>query len=219
MNKRRKTEDMEPMDLVTTTTKKRKYSGSTPIPRSIKQYVNRAVNRSEEVKYFDTAINNTASSVSFYGLDCLAIPQGMARNNRIGDDIMVKKVTFKFMLQPGDHFNICRVLIATAPTANPLSSTSLVSSLLTGGPTDDVTLWLDSMACPKYVAAVGNAADQSMVPISYTVSKKVNWRVRYLSGTTQNPVNRLLYLQLHSDSAAPPHPGVYGFARVYYTDA
>lgn len=205
---------MDPMEEVTTRqTKKRKFSGTKAVPKAIKQYVQRAITRNEEMKFFDTPIGNTASSVSYYGQDCLLIPQGVTRNNRIGDDIRVHKVEFMLETRPGDSFNLCRLLIATNPTATPGSTTSLIAALRRP-PTDDVQLWLDRNQVPRF-----DAASTAEIPVQARLVRKVNWLVRYLSATTQNPSNRLLYLQLHSDSAIAPHPGIEGFCRVWFTDA
>jgi len=212
---------MEPMDVVTTQTKKRKLAVTTkiPVPRNIRQYVNRAINRNEELKYFDTILNNTASSVSFLGYDLLRIPQGVTRNTRVGDVVRIKRVQIKCEIQPGDHYNLTRFLVGTNVGAVPNSTSGIISALRTSGTTDDTSIWTDKFAVPFYQAAVGNAADQAMRPVEFNLDRKVNWLVNFFSSATADPQNRQLWIQFHSDSVAIPHPGIYGYARVWYTDA
>lgn len=214
---------MEPMDLDvvrTTQTKKRKLNPvAAKIPKSIKTYVKKAIIKDAEMKYFDTVANNTASSTTFYALDLLAIPQGVTENNRIGDAIRVHKVKWNLEVEPGDNYNLCRFLLTANQTRTQISTSSLVGALRTSGPSDNAEpIWMDKFITPKYVAADGGTA-QAMVPIVLQGERKVNWIIRYPGSGTQNPMNRNFFFQLHSDSVAVPHPGIYGYFRVYFTDA
>jgi len=215
---------MEPMDMDivrTTQTKKRKLNPVAPkIPKSIKTYVKKAIIKDAEMKFFDTLANNTASSTTFYGLDLLAIPQGTSENNRIGDAIRVHKVKWNLEVQPGDSYNTCRFVWSANQTRTQVSTSSLVGALRISGPSDNAEpIWMDKFITPKYVAADGSTTATSMVPIVIQGERKVNWVVRYPSAGTQNPMNRNFFFQLHSDSIAPPNPGIYGYVRVYFTDA
>lgn len=219
--KRRKISDMEPMDVQTTvTSKKRKFNpGTTPVPKAIKQYVQRAIRASEELKFFDTPISGTATSASYYGLDLLKVPQGASQNQRIGDEIKVKKIEMHVNFQAGDDWNRMRFLILTNPTTQPDSTTSAISSLRTTAPTENSHVLRDHWFTMAWRPTTGNSAAQSPGDSYLWFSKKVNWNCKFATGGTASPLNRQLYFQLHSDSTIVPNPGVQGYARVYFTDS
>jgi len=229
MHKRRKTEDMEPMDVTSdrvkpSPNKKRKTftpkkTKSLAVSPAVKSYVNRAIARNEELKFFDTAINGTASSVSYLGVDLLKVAQGVTQQNRIGDIINVKRIQMKINFQPGDDWNRLRFLVATNPTTQPDSTTSLISSLRTTAPTENSVIWLDKWLTLHYGSTKGATNDQYPADQYLSVDKAVNWKIHYASGATANPLNRQLYLQLHSDSTILPNPGIQGYVRIWFTDA
>lgn len=218
--KRRKT--MEPMDVTSTVvSKKRKVNPVpiAPIPRAIKQYVQRAIRNNEELKFFDTSMNGSANSASYLGQDFLKVPQGVTQNQRIGDQIKVHKVEVHMNFQPGDDWNRMRFLVLTNPTTSPDSTTSAIATLRTSAPTENSQVLRDHWFTLKYEPTTGNSGAQAPADQYLHMVKKVNWLVKYATNTTANPLNRQFYAELHSDSTILPNPGVQGYARVWFTDA
>lgn len=218
-SKRRKV--MEPMDVVTTTTsKKRKLSPSSQVPKAIQNYVKKAIVRDAEMKYFDVASSNTASAASYFAENLLRIPQGVQQNQRIGDRIRVHRVQIHASVNAGDDWNTTRFILTANQTRTTTSGTSLINGLLTGPPNPEAEpVWVDRVMYPHWVAVDGASGTSASRPQQVNIDRKVNWLVKYADTTTSDPINRNLFFQLHSDSTVIPHPGLNGWCRISFTDA
>ncbi len=190
------------------------------VPASVKRYVRQVVSSSEETKIWSTDISITASSLAYGYANLLNVPQSVAANNRVGNKIRVKKVRVHLFTRPGDNYNTTRLLIWKTPFAAD-ASTSTVLSSLPGAPAIQFNPYLktDKWLVPKFVAVDGNTANQAEDQPAFYADFDMDLLVQYASGSTSIPINCAIGLQFHSDSAAIPNPGLYGYVSVYFTDA
>lgn len=198
---------------------KRRKTGSAPIPKSWKAYVQKAIVKEQEMKYWEIDYTTSASSAIFGYANLMDIPQGDGANERIGNQIRVHKIEIKGAIEPGDNSNNTRLIIGTNIGDTPSAPTSIISNLFSSGVDHRVDVLWDKFYTPCYLSAHGNGTAQSAEYKNVHFKKKVNWLVKYASGSTLPPYNRSYFSQFHADSALIPHPRVTAYSKVWFTDA
>ena len=97
------------------------------VPKQVKTYVQRAIQRSTELKYIDFAISGTASTTGTYQVRLNTIGVGTGYNERIGDSVKLRRIEWDLQVQAGDNYNITRTIIGACRTSTypPVPLTAL----------------------------------------------------------------------------------------------
>lgn len=182
----------------------------------VKRYVKRTLNTASETKYYDIAINGTASSTTMYAVNLLNIGTGNGAGQRIGNKIRV--LGFRWFLEktPGDETNVGRILFLRSNTGASAASTLAISTLL--GP-------VDTRLCKVYKDIISQTIFQEVDSDEFAALKKmykgyirINANATWQAGGVSLPIKYNYVLQFHSDSAIIPNPGIVGWVRVYFKD-
>ncbi len=159
------------------------------------------------------------------------ITQGSALNQRLANDIRLRRLTAKLFIAPGDNFNCVRVLVVASRGLVTSATTSTFASQLFSGvtgsaqvaaPVDTLSFDVlhDELVVPFYRPADGNSATQIGVPVPVSFDVHLGDRlVTYNQGNAAYS-GKPVWLILVSDSAAVPNPGcVQAGLRVEFTSA
>lgn len=123
-------------------------------------------------------------------------------------------------LVPGDNENVCRTMIFTyKPGGNSVpTGTPAIPALL--GPVkvrEGFIPHKDWVTEQRFAPVDGSTSATVSINKYYRGYIRCNRTINYAG--TAYPVTNSMYLQLHSDSIAPPNPGITGYFRVYFKDA
>lgn len=180
------------------------------------------------------------SSVSYgtgaaiYGL-VAAISQGTGDDQRIGNQIMLQNLRFKFAVQAGDNQNQFRLMIlrpkkqyaSGSPTTQQWiqeilsNNASSTTQFLAPVDTERYIVYYDKVINLRYVPVDGSSAttisETKYLSGNISLKKRVQWAYSGASGSNL-PETEILVVAI-SDSVAIPHAGVIaGYARLYYKD-
>lgn len=217
----------------------RKYGGKKLTKRQ-KHQVKSIIGRSSEVKYwtYGFGLSNVTNSPGITNI--MAIPQGVADGQRVGDNVRLKKLKMEFQLVSGDIYNTCRVMIiqyhsnqATAPVLADIFDVSATGAEYVMCPVPaqqkekKVKILYDSVhILPQTYASTSAGAAGALIPTSASVKhwkktlygKKLGSKqLRYDPGST-NISNGSIWIVYTSDSGGITHPQLYFNMRAEYTD-
>lgn len=215
------------------TTYRQKY-----VPRPVKQYVQKALDRNTENKYkvlnMVTQYGTVTSTWNEAGLNTIA--QGVAKEQRIGNKIRIKSLEIKGCISSGanelltdDAYNVLRVILG-------LYRGSSVTPLATSGRGLNDPLRTDYLSAngllikkymDKYITlpvtgteqGAGDGYTPSVKNFTYYKRWKKGILIQWSNDTTNYPSANLV-LSMISDSIAVTNPGfVAGYAVMTYEDA
>lgn len=224
---------------------KRKYTGKktyrkTYVPKSVKRYVSRAIDNSNEDKCTYIRLNDIFNSVgSAWVEQIISDPaQGVAKNQRIGQRIKMKSVEIRGVLAQGsnqsgitdDAWNVMRIVVArfgAGANFTPLQS----AGQNINDPISKSFFNQNGRLLHKYldkyigleVASTEKGAGDGYTPTlrQFKYYKKfnkplfVNWNDNSVNNPSQG-----LYLSMISDSGAVVNPGfLNGYMLFRYEDA
>lgn len=213
--------------------------------KAIKSEVKRALIRKGETKYLPIFSSSAAVAASTAGVftSLTQIDQGPSQNNRIGNQVTLKKISFRMSIVPAenpaaDTYNRVRVMIFkwkeddgvnTPALGEILDSTSTSAGIL---PVEwplnhvtrrDYTIIYDKVFTlnPTFAfnssgVATGDFSRAESRTIN--VNRKLSGEVMFNGGSGVFTGHGKVYLLVVSDSAAVPHPS-YAFAgNIFYKD-
>lgn len=207
------------------------------IRKEIKSYDNKTTEKNEE---FMTPTSMGINSVG-YGSSAQAlqvcrtfITQGTNDTDRIGNELYLKSLVFRFTAEPGDTYNNLRLLFVMSKGDVPASATvaQLIADIF-GGATSSATQWDSLINTEKYRVLYDKSVFLEKFPTDgnsssvhprakYLTGKiKINQKIRWMydgESTLVLPFRDIICVAI-SDSAAVPNPGfVSGAMRLRWTD-
>lgn len=219
--------------------KKRSYRRGRKffVPRSVKRYVSKAIDRSIEDKIQYSSLVTDFSSVGNAWIErsMNQIQQGNEMWNRIGRSIKVKAIEMKGIIAQGsaesatdDAYNVMRVVIG-------LYNNKSLTPLASGGATLDIPIsqrlvsngQLLRKYMDKYIPLEVSSTEQgegdgytpSLRSFKYYKRFKKPIYITY-NGTQTTDANKYLMIAMLSDSAGIPNPGVInGWWKLTFEDA
>ena len=185
------------------------------VPKQVKTYVQRAIQRSTELKFIDFDINGTASTSGTYQVKLNTIGLGTGYNQRIGDSVKLRRIEWDLQVEAGDNYNITRTIIGACRNSTyppvPLGT-------LHGGTNPDFGPYLlDKKNFVKFTPADGSTGTQITEIQFIKGARKIKHHLHFNVGSLTSS-NWNIYVQFHSDSALTPNPGIKGYVRIWYTD-
>lgn len=202
--------------LVTSTTTGRKLN------QRQKRQVKTIISRKMEKKEFPFFVVNGSASSTGTIVDCCAIPQAAGNGSRIGNNIELKKIEFRYSYAAGDATQVCRLILfqwKNDSGPDPPSVAEIIQDL-TNNP------WLGDYRYDErtefnilydrlhFLDSTGNGAGGAHVIVN---PKKMKKEVPFNNALTSG--NNKIYLLYISDSNALPNPTFNIYGTITYTDA
>lgn len=211
-------------------------SRKTYVPRSVKSYITKTLDKSIEDKHIVrnlTDWNSISTSWSEFNMSSMA--QGTGGEYRIGRRIKIKSLLIKGVLCSGvnqtsldDAYNVVRIVIGTFTFGS--GTTPLASYAITINQPIDSTvgvaavqkLYLDkyiTLNCSTNEKGPGDGYAPVLKNFNYYKKFKKPIYINFADDTATTP-NKRLFFSLISDSVAVPHPGfINGYIYMRYEDA
>jgi hypothetical protein len=211
--------------------RQRQKKKGTPQPARgdahIKQVVHRVLKSNRELKYFDTTILTTNSTVTVGITNLSAVPQGVGQSMRVGDEMWLDHVEVRMNITTAnaDIFSIMRwLLLIWHP--NTASVFPAGGNIFNSTTTQSVFSPLSHEFKPMYsVVGSDHIENNSGIATAPTVNSQVVHNLRIglgqrhvqfgLGVTTAS--NHLLFTN-YSNSAAAPFPVYTLVTRLWYYD-
>lgn len=200
--------------------RKRYRKKSTKAPKAFKRYVKRQISKSVENKYITTYVSGTGVINSGNVFPLITISQGLTDQNRIGDRVTMKRLTFRYNISTGDSTNQVRVIIFQYKAVNFLSLTPSV--VLNGSsPTYLSQYNWDGRSQFAVLYDKTHAVNTDLPSRTFVGRAKMKWakrQIMFQAGSSTVAANSLFLLMI-SDSSATPHPTIDGEFNFFFTDA
>lgn len=212
---------MYPLVCITMPYKKRTRRGGKGEAK-IARIAKKVMARNVETKFIDIPISGTASTTGLYGVDFITAALysvGAGSNNRIGNKIKVLGARYMLEVNPGDNFNVYRLLMIKRSDCELISTSIVLSSLLGAVDTHQCSVVRDIIQQVRFAPVAGSTSDTVGLRKFYKGYVKLNRTIEFTGALNTPTRGCTLGLQFHSDSALVPHPGLTGYVRVYYKDA
>lgn len=206
--------------------KKKKLTLPKNIPqKALQTAVSKALRKTEEVKNID--VTSTGLAVSYAGTQValIAVAQGQANGQRVGDNVRVRSAHITLTWAIADATNIVRCIVyqwhplstGSAPVPGSIlehtsDALAAISPYVVNNDGDysilyDKTIQLSAVSRPA-----------ATVDFWITGNKFLKRDVHYSAGSSSVQKNGL-FLLFVSDSSAAAHPQVIFHARMRYTDS
>jgi hypothetical protein len=187
-----------------------------------KKQVEAMIKGQQETKFLDIVNSITAN----YGGTVVALTdlgQGTTNITRIGNNITVRNLRFRYHLTCADSYNLVRVIIfrwherfsLDPPDSSDIlelvNSTNAVNAPYTFNERDAFTILFDKTETLVLSTSVNTAYVQGVLKVSQQP-------VQYFGSSTTDILNGLYFLVI-SDSSVTTHPGMNYYFRLEYTDS
>lgn len=217
--------------------KRKAYPKKKSVPKTIKTYVAKAIDKTIEDKRVAYSLPSVMNSVSttWTELDlCSSIAAGVALGDRVGRSIRVKSVRIRGVLANGstgtatdDPYNVMRFILGRFQSvATPLATAgATINSVLRR--TDNTRNYLRQIYMDRYVPlevtstekGAGDGYTPQLKHFNYFKSFKPALKLEWGDDSVTYPNNRLMFSAI-SDSSAIVNPGfIVGNLEVTYEDA
>jgi len=216
------------------TYRKKRYNkkayGKKGISIAERKYVNSMITKrlktAPEKKWYDQGWNSVGVSTSGYSIPMLVMSAGTSNNQRIGDEVSLQNLFYRFHFQVADSYNLIRFVILQlldddslwgpnityndifqyATAGDPTNTKELMSPLRIDDRQFSFNILLD-----KHIAL--DEFHPTYIMEGYIKKFKTSKIIYNSTGT-----NNQIYVCAWSDSGAIAHPSMSGYARVKYTD-
>lgn len=190
------------------------------VPKSYKRYVAKAINKKAEFKYHTAYYNPSSIPNNGTVTNLTNIPQGLLDTERVGDQIRLATITFRYVVQLGDNFNFLRVIFFQFKNNNALPPS--VSAILNGtSPTYLSQYSVDNNQTYQILYDRTHRLDTddpAKVIIGKCNMKYCKRKLQFTAGSATVGTG-MIYALAISDSSASPHPSVTGEINFWYTDS
>lgn len=196
------------------------YRKKTTVPRTFKKFVKTQINKNLEYKYRTAYYNPGGIPNNGTVTSLINISQGLLDTERVGDEIKLRTITFRYLVQIADSSNVLRIIIFQLKQQNTFAPS--VASVLNGtSPTYLSQYNVDNRSNYQVLYDRTHITDYN-APVRI-VTGRVNMKyckrkIQFIAGSPTNGTN-MIYALAISDSSASPHPGVTGEINFWYTDA
>lgn len=190
------------------------------IPKAYKRFVKNTLAKRVEYKYHTAYY--VPSSIPNNGLitNLVDIPQGVLDTERIGDQIRLATITFRYVVTVGDSFNFLRLIIFQFKANNSLNPG--VSAILNGtSPTYLSQYSVDNNQIFQILYDRTHRLDTddpAKVVIGKCNMKYCKRKLQFQAGSNTIGTG-MIYALAISDSAQAPHPGIIGEFNFWYSDS
>jgi len=164
-----------------------------------------------EIKHVDYSISAYPVSTTPPYFVATGITQGTTANTRVGNVALVKMIQVELFAQVADASNFVKSYLICSPNGQ--------------AGTPSFAVWSDPPDSDQYII-LQDKLTSLQTALNDTSCIKMKHRfpgagllVRWDSAVGNSEILNRLALCLISDSAAAPHPTVYGYIRTYFTDA
>lgn len=201
----------------------RKNPKGRKLNRKQKQQVKRLIGRTREIKHVDTSVISDITAGGY--MFALGAPQqGADSNQRVGNDITLKKLHVSMNFVGADSTNALRFIIfrwsqnnaATTPAGGDVISTSNALGLYNHA---SIAQGKIHIVFDRLITfSLNGENDKAVRKIIYgrALGKK---KLSFNLGSTTTTGTDQFYVYMVSDSVAASHPGAAGYFRLEYTDS
>lgn len=201
--------------------RRRRYSRSrhprARVTKSVKRYVARKINKSQETKtrllsYDQQAITDGARTPVSTGIT--AVAQGITENLRVGNRITLTGLHAQLAFAAGDATNVIRFILYTPKDPNDTLTSVEVSSLVDF---DKFRIIMD-----KYIT-VGTSGGPGIVVrrfgFKFARGRRTGRHFQFHGANNNDYGNSPIRMYVVSDSGAVADPTMTGTIRAYFKDA
>lgn len=205
--------------------KKRTFKRARKLNYRQKKQVKRMIGNDIELKHYDIGFTASVSSTgSIQGPFGTPI-QGIDEDERVGDQIMLKKYLINAMIAVGDTTNVVRIVFFRW-TPNTLVTTPVVGDVfpsLANGPLSQLNETNIENGVIRIVYdkiyALSSTGNNAVITRRYSFYGKKLGKKKFVFNPSLTSGVGHLYLCILSDSIAAPNPTVTMASRLIYSDA
>lgn len=191
------------------------------VPRPIVSFVKKQINKNLEYKYH-TAYYAVSGGVPNNGAvtALIDIKQGVLDTDRIGDEIKMRTITFRYVVTVADSHNYVRFILFQMKSPNNVGPG--VTYVLNGSaPTYLSQYSVDNRSNFNILydrTTSVDADDPAKVVIGKANMKYCKRKMQFQAGSNILGTN-MIYALAISDSSSTSHPSITGEINFWYTDA
>lgn len=190
------------------------------IPKSYKRFVTKTLAKRVEYKYHTAYYNQPSVLNNGVVINLIDIPQGVLDTERIGDQIRLATITFRYVVTVGDNFNFLRLIIFQFKSNN--SFNPAVSAILNGtAPTYLSQYSVDNNQTFQVLYDRTHRLDTddpAKVVIGKCNMKYCKRKLQFQAGSNTTGTG-MIYALAISDSGNAPNPGIQGEFNFWYSDS
>jgi len=168
--------------------------------------------RGKQLKHYDLPINTTVTTTGFHLIITGFCAGGATVSSRVGNVIHVRSVDIEFFVNAADATNFIKTYLMLSMNGQA------------GAPS--FTNWYDPPDSDQYLLLRSRLTSSGTPSLNPTTCVKIKHSfpgeglmVRYDNANTFSEIFNRLSISMVSDSSVAAHPSVYGYSRIYFTDA
>lgn len=199
---------------------RRRYRRKRKVGKTVKRFVKAQINKNLEYKYHTAYYNPSSIPNNGTVTALINISQGLLDIERVGDEIKLRTITFRYTVTVADNHNFLRFIIFQFKTSNVFPPS--VSSVLNGtSPTHLSQYNVDNRSNYQVLydrTHVMDTDDPAKIITGRVNMKYCKRKLQFIAGSPTQGTN-MIYALAISDSSAAPNPSIIGEINFWYTDA